>query len=133
MTLWCFPMLKEGLTNRCEVRVNETNTAAAVGSGSLQVFSTPMMIALMEETCATCVAPHLEEGMTTVGTKVDIVHVAATPLGMKVYCDCELTCFENRKLVFTVKAFDERGLIGEGNHERFIVNAEKFQLKTDLK
>ncbi|MBQ8533601.1 MAG: thioesterase family protein [Clostridia bacterium] len=126
-------MLNSGLTNRCEVKVDETNTAAAVGSGDLQVFSTPMMIALMEETCATCVAAHLDEGMTTVGTKVDIVHSAATPLGMNVYCDCVLEGVEGRKLVFSVKAFDERGLIGEGNHERFIVNAEKFQLKTDSK
>lgn len=126
-------MLKEGLTHRCEVTVNESNTAAAVGSGSLMVFSTPMMIALMEETCAECVNPFLDEGMTTVGTKVDIVHTAATPLNMKVYCDCVLTGVEGRKLCYTVKAYDERGLIGEGNHERFIVNGEKFQQKTDAK
>ncbi len=126
-------MLNENLTHRCEVRVDETNTAAAVGSGDLQVFSTPMMIALMEETCAACVAPHLDEGMTTVGTKVNITHTSATPLGMQVYCECVLERIDGRRLEFSVKAFDERGLIGEGEHERFIVNAEKFQLKTDSK
>lgn len=125
--------LKPGLTHRAETVVHKNNTAAAVGSGELLVFSTPMMIALMEETCATCVAPLLEEGMTTVGTKVDIVHTAATPLNMKVFCDCVLEEADGRKLIFRVKAYDERGLIGEGNHERFIVNAEKFQQKTDSK
>ncbi|MGN1081815.1 MAG: thioesterase family protein [Acutalibacteraceae bacterium] len=113
--------------------MDESNTAAAVGSGNLRVFATPAMIALMEETCAACAAPFLDKGCTTVGISVNITHSSATPVGMKVHCDCVLEKVDGRKLVFSVKAFDERGLIGGGTHERFIVFAEKFQQKTDLK
>ena len=91
------------------------------------------MIALMENTAFESVASELEEGSGTVGTALDIKHVSATPVGMKVTCESELVQVDGRALTFSVKAFDEAGLIGEGTHERFIVFEEKFQKKADDK
>jgi fluoroacetyl-CoA thioesterase len=126
-------MMEKGLKNEIESVVTEDMLACNVKSGTLRVFATPMMIALMEQTCMECVMPYMDEGCGTVGTRVDIEHVASTPLGMKVKCSCELTEVDNRKLTFSVKVEDERGLIGEGTHVRFIVNNERFQKKTDEK
>ena len=95
-----------GIKGRVETVVNENNTAKFVGSGSLDVFATPSMIGLMEQAAQMSVAPHLEEGQGTVGTKLEITHDAATPLGMKVWAESELIAVERRKLVFEVKAFD---------------------------
>lgn len=105
------------------------HSASVVGSGGLEVFSTPSMIALMENTAAGSLAPHLEEGQGSVGTAVNIKHIAATPLGMKVTCESEIIEIDRRRLVFSVKAYDEKGLIGEGTHERFIIDNEKFMNK----
>lgn len=126
-------MLTTGIKGHKEVQVTEENTAKTYRSGLLDVFATPAMIALVEETCFTSVTEQLEEGMGTVGTLVNIKHVAATPIGMKVTCDSELTEVDGRRLVFTVKASDECGIIGEGTHERFIVDNVKFQTKADSK
>lgn len=126
-------MLETGIKGYQETIVTEQNTAAAVGSGVLAVFATPMMLALMEKTACDSVAPYLDEGWGSVGTKVDITHDAATPLGMKVHCESELIEVDGRRLLFTLKAYDECGLIGQGTHERFIVNNAKFQSKTDAK
>lgn len=119
-------MLEIGLKHTKEVVCDENNTAAAVGSGSLRVFSTPALLTLMELCAAECVLSHLEEGQSTVGTKVELKHIAATPVGMTVKCECELTEIDRRRLVFDIKAYDERELVGECIHERFIVNNEKF-------
>lgn len=113
-----------------EIVVDESNTALAVGSGSLKVFATPMMIALMENAAAACIADDLGEGNTSVGTAISVSHVAATPMGMKVKATAELVAVEGRKYDFKVTAEDERGLIGEGTHSRFAVNGEKFTNKT---
>ena len=125
--------LTKGIIGKKELTVTMDKTAAAVGSGLLDVFATPQMIALMEATASESVAPYLDEGSTSVGTLVNVSHVAATPVGMKVTCESELIEVEGRKLVFTVKAYDECGLIGEGSHERFIVFSEKFMAKTNAK
>ncbi len=119
-------MLETGLKHTKEVFCTEENTAAAVGSGSLSVFSTPALLTLMELCCAEAVLPFLEEGQSTVGTKVELKHTAATPVGMTVKCECELVEIDRRRLVFTVKAFDEKEAVGECTHERFIVNNDKF-------
>ncbi len=87
----------------------------------------------MEKTALDSVAPFLEEGATTVGTALDIRHIAATPVGMAVTCRSTLTAVENRRLVFSLSVSDEYGLIGEGTHERFIVEAAKFQRKAETK
>ena len=104
-----------------------------MGSGTLKVFATPAMVALMEETAWKSVAEHLDQGEGTVGTALDIRHTAATPLGMTVTCESELTAVDGRKLTFHVIARDETGVIGEGEHQRFVVNNEKFQAKADSK
>lgn len=126
-------MLEVGIKGQRETIVTKENTAAGIGSGSLEVFSTPMMILLMEESCFMSVNDILEEGFTTVGTCVNVKHLSATPLGMKVVIMSELINVDGRALTFKVEAYDEKGLIGEGIHERFIVNNEKFQSKTDSK
>lgn len=99
------------------------------GSGLVEVFATPAMIALMENTCYKSVMEFLPEGYGTVGTKVDIVHIKATAVGKKVSCKSELIEIDRKRLVFSVKAFDEDGEIGSGIHERFIINVEKFMGK----
>ena len=91
------------------------------------------MLALMEKTASESVAPYLEEGCGSVGTQVNISHVAATPIGMTVRCETELTEVDGRRLVFKVAAYDEAGLIGKGTHERFVVQNEKFQTKANNK
>ncbi|UTC61665.1 thioesterase family protein [Treponema sp. OMZ 787] len=126
-------MLKTGINGKEEIIVNENHSAESLESGTLKVFGTPAMIALMEKTAWKSVQDYLEEGQGTVGTSLEIKHVSATPLGMKVYCESELTGIDGKKLIFSVKAYDETGLIGEGIHERFIVNNEKFQKKTNQK
>ena len=125
--------MNPGIKGIGEVVVTEELTAMRSGSGLLPVYATPMMIALMENTAANSVQPYLEEGQGTVGTRVDVSHLAATPLGMTVRVETELTEIDRRRLVFSVHAFDDAGLIGEGTHERFIVNNEKFMLKANSK
>ena len=97
------------------------------------VDNTPAMIALMEETAYKSVTAELEDGMGTVGTLMNVKHVSASPVGMEITCETELTEVDGRRLVFTVKAYDTKGLIGEGVHERFVIVNEKFQAKTDSK
>ncbi len=126
-------MLKAGIKGEQSVEVVYENTATAVGSGVLKVFATPCMLALMEKTACDSLLPYLDEGYGSVGTEVNIKHVAATPVGMTVRCESELLEVDGRRLVFSVKAWDDAGLIGEGTHERFIVNNERFQSKADGK
>ena len=126
-------MLEAGIKGRQEVMVEEGNCASAVGSGLLKVFATPAMIALMEKTAWMSVAPELGEGEGTVGTLLNVTHDAPTPIGMKVWCESTLEEVDGRWLVFCVEAFDEKGRIGGGRHERFIIGNEKFQAKADRK
>ena len=126
-------MLEAGIKGTKEIMVTNENTAKTMGSGTLDVFATPAMIALMENTAYESVASELEEGSGTVGTALNVKHVAATPVGMKVTCETELIEVDGRRLVFSVKASDETGVIGEGTHERFIIQNEKFQTKADAK
>ncbi len=126
-------MIPIGLKGHSEQVVTESLTASSVGSGLARVFATPMMIAMMEQTCHVCVQPFLQPGESTVGTRVDVAHTAATPVGMRVWCDCELIEVDRRRLLFAVSAYDEDGLIGQGRHERFVVDSRRFQLKADEK
>lgn len=126
-------MLKAGIKGRQTVTADPSNSAKTMGSGSLDVFATPAMVALMEKTAVKSVESLLDEGQTTVGIALDIKHSAATPLGMTVTCESELVAVDGRKLTFKVTASDERGEIGSGMHERFIVDAERFQDKTNNK
>ena len=122
-----------GIKGRAEDTVSEKNVASKIGSGVVDVYATPCLIGLMEEAAQTSVAPFLGEGMTTVGTKLNVSHDAATPVGMKVWAESELIEEDGRRLVFSVKAYDECGLIGQGRHERFIVKADKFLAKVNAK
>ena len=122
-----------GLKGRAETVVNDSNTAQAACSGALPVFGTPFLCALMEEAAWKSIAPHLEPGQSTVGTKLDITHDSATPVGMKVWAESEVTQVDGKRLVLKVAAFDERGPIGQGTHERFIVTDERFLSKTARK
>jgi len=126
-------MLEAGIRGKQEIVVTEDKTARRYGSGTLDVFATPAMIALMENTAYKSVEEALEEGAGTVGTEMNVKHVAATPVGMKVTCETELVKVEGRALTFLVKAYDECGLIGEGVHQRFVIMEEKFQTKTNGK
>ena len=112
-----------------EMTVGHEHTAARYGSGLVEVFATPAMIALMEKTCLQSVLPFLPEGQGTVGTKVDIVHSKATPVGMRVVCESQLVEVDRRRLVFELVARDEQGEIGKGRHERFIIDTKQFMAK----
>lgn len=122
-----------GIKGRKEILVSYDFTAAKAGSGAQEVFATPWMVAIMEEAAQSSVLPYLEEGQATVGTRLDVSHDAATPVGMKVWAESELIAVEGRKLTFKVEAFDECGSIGKGIHERFIINAEKFMARVEAK
>ena len=122
-----------GLKGRAEAVVNDSNTAQAACSGALPVFGTPFMCALMEEASWKSIAPHLEEGQSTVGTRLEVSHDSATPIGMKVWAESEVTQVDGKRIVLNVTAYDEKGLIGKGTHERFIIQNERFVQKAQRK
>jgi Predicted thioesterase len=118
--------LKEGMSYSSEVVVSDANSAKHWGSGELDVFATPAMVALMENAAMNAVAPALEPGGDTVGTAVNINHTKATGLGDTVRATAVLKEVDGRKLVFEVRAADSKGEIGSGTHTRFVVDREKF-------
>lgn len=118
--------LKIGLTGSAEVPVSNSNTAKTMGSGDLDVFATPAMIALMEKAATLAVQPYIDEGSSTVGTVINVKHMAATPIGLNITARAQLVKVEGKRLVFSVEAFDGKDKVGEGWHERFIINAQKF-------
>ena len=126
-------MLQVGRKGYLEKTVTADLSAKVWGSGAVDVYATPCMIALAEETAWRSVQDGLEPGQGTVGTKLDIAHLAATPIGMRVRCETELIEIDRRRLLFAVRVFDEAGKIAEGTHERFVVDVEAFQQKADAK
>ena len=126
-------MLAPGIKGKQTETVTEDKTAAAAGSGTLRVYATPAMTALMEKTAMCSVAEELDDGMTTVGTKLDIEHISASPVGSMITCESELTEVDRRRLVFRVTAYDNAGEIGKGTHERFIVDSGRFLSKAESK
>lgn len=118
--------LKVGMSAEVEKVVTEDDTAVKFGSGEVRVFATPMMIALMENAAINAVDSFLGEDFATVGLSLEVKHIAATPVGMKVNANAELLRIEGKKLTFKVEAYDEQEKIGEGVHERYIVELSKF-------
>ena len=124
-------MLQENLIGTATVKVTEANTAATMKSGSLTVFATPAMCALMEEAACAAVNAHLEVDSGTVGISLNITHDRATAWNDTVTATATLTKIDGRKLIFSVEAKDSKGIIGKGTHERFIINNEKFMSKVN--
>lgn len=124
-------MIETGLKGRQHEIVTDDKTAAAMGSGTLAVYATPAMIALMEKTAMTSVAPFLGENEATVGTKLEISHTAACGTGTRVTCESELVEIDRRRLVFKVTAYNGETVIGTGKHERFIIDAVKFMSRLE--
>ena len=122
-----------GMRGRAETVVTPDNTAQAAGSGLVPVFATPWMIALMENAAVQAVQGVLASDEGTVGTRLDVTHDAATPIGMKVWAEAEVTAVEGRKLTFAVTAYDGAGKIGGGTHERFIIKPDKFLARAQAK
>ncbi len=125
--------METGIRGEQTIIVTEQQTAKYLGSGELAVFATPCMIALMENTAYKSVQPFLDPGQGTVGTLLNVKHLAATPVGMEVRCETKLIEIDRKRLVFEVKTFDACGLIGEGTHERFIIDNQKFMQKANGK
>ena len=118
-----------GLTYTSTTVVNNNNTAKALGSGDMDVFATPAMVALMENAAMNAVAPHLEEGQTTVGTQISTSHIKASALGATITATAVLTAVDGRSLTFEITARDGENVIGEGVHTRFIIDRERFLSK----
>lgn len=125
--------LIKGITGTSELAVSENELAVNVGSGSLAVLATPVMVMLMEKAACACISEFLEGDETTVGTEMNVRHISATPKNMKVCAEAELLEVNGRELIFSVKAYDEAGDIGEGIHKRFLVYGEKFTAKANSK
>lgn len=122
-------MLTIGVKGKESLTVTQQQSAKTMGSGTLDVLATPAMIALMEQTAWKSIVPYLDSNQSSVGTRLDITHDAPTPLGMTVTCESELVKIDGRRLVFTVTASDDKGIIGKGIHERFLIQEDTFQEK----
>jgi predicted thioesterase len=123
--------LTVGLRGQAATRVTADKTAVSLGSGDLPVFGTPALVALMERAAVNAVAGHLESTETTVGTLIEVTHLAPTRAGADVRAEAELAAVEDRTLVFTIVAFDDRQKIGEARHRRVRVNRSRFMTKVD--
>lgn len=126
-------IVEVGMTGHAETVVERADTAQEVGSGSLLVYATPCMVALMEGAACNALEGKLAEEETSVGTRMDVQHLAATPVGMEVRAESRLTAVDGRKLTFEITAFDEAGEIGKATHERVVVKTERFLEKTYAK
>lgn len=117
---------KIGTEKEIEILVTPNDSAKSYGSGLVEVFATPAMIALMEKTALQLAMPFLEEGMNTVGTEISVKHIKATALGKRVQSYAKLIEANGAKLIFEVEAYDEDGMIGKGIHKRYVINEEEF-------
>jgi predicted thioesterase len=124
-----FMTTKLGLSAQSITTVDDSNTAITVGSGSLPVFATPSMVALMENAAVKCLADFLDKAQTSVGILLNVEHIRASGIGEKIVAKATFAEINDRELLFTVEAYDSKGLTGKGIHKRFIVNAEKFMRK----
>jgi predicted thioesterase len=123
--------IKEGIKGYAEHIVTKEDTAARYGSGLLEVFATPALVALMENTALKSIEKYLPEGFSTVGTEINVKHLKATLIGKKIICESELIKAGEKKLCFSLSARDEEGLTGTGTHTRYIVNSARFMEKLE--
>ena len=119
-----------GMKGEAFTQVEREDTAQEVGSGDLLVYATPCMVALMEGAACEAIAQCLSDTQTTVGTALNIEHISATPVGMEVRAEAEVTAVEGKVITFALRAFDEAGEIGKGTHKRVLINSQKFLEKT---
>src|SRR5262249_30563659 len=126
LKLNCMPTLTPGMTAEISITVGEDDTAAAFASGAVPVLATPRLIGLIEQAAAQAVQPALQPEQTTVGTHVEVRHLAATPIGMRVTARAELVAIEGRRLRFRVEARDAQELVADGTHERAVVDRSRF-------
>ena len=126
-------MLNKGIKNTITIHVTQDKTAKVMGSGTLDVFATPAMVALMEQTAAQSVQDLLDDGITSVGTKINVEHLSADPVGIEVTCQSTLVEVDNRKLCFDIVVSDKHGIVGKAYHERFLIKSESFMTKTNAK
>lgn len=122
-----------GLTGKASFVIVPSQSAREMGSGDLDVFSTPCLVGLMEEACWKSIASSLSEGESSVGVEMTVSHLAATPIGMEVWAESMVTAVDGKRIHFTVTAYDEAGEIGKGSHARFVVSAEKFMARIQSK
>ena len=127
------PPLDVGLVGTAQGVVTNTNTAQAMGSGLVPVYATPALVALFEEAAVNALKPSLETGKTSVGTRIEVSHLAATPIGMTVRAQATLSVVDGRRLVFDVVAHDEVERIAEGIHERVLVDEQRFVARVQEK
>jgi fluoroacetyl-CoA thioesterase len=125
--------LTPGLSAELSITISEADTASKWGSGRVPVYSTPALVGLMEATAVKALEGQLDPAQTTVGGRIDVRHLAATPVGMTVRARAELTAVDGRKLTFQVEAWDEVEKIGKALHERFLVDTEKFVSRVNVK
>ncbi len=125
--------VKAGLKGRVDLTVGDEHTAPSIGSGAIHVLGTPVMINLMEAAALDAAEHLMPKGHQSLGIHVDISHVAATPIGMKVHATAEVTAVEGNRIRFHVEAHDEAGMIGKGTHERVVVNMERFDKRVQKK
>ena len=126
-------MLQPGICGPAELCVTTADTARALGSGELPVLATPAVAALIEKACWQAVAPELEPGKGTVGTRLALAHTAPTPVGMTVRCDCELTAVDGRRLTCTARVCDAAGEVAHAEHERVVIDNDRFTAKAQAK
>jgi fluoroacetyl-CoA thioesterase len=122
--------IKEGIQNTKEIKVTENDTAIKMGSGDLEVYATPSMVALMENAAKNSVSKVLPEGYTTVGIDMSVKHIKSSPVGASIKCTATLIKVDRKKLFFDIEASDEKGIIGKATHIRYIVNSNEFMEKT---
>lgn len=126
-------MIEKGIKGEIKRKVTSEMTAKQIGSGELEVLATPMLISIAEECAWKSIAQDLDTGKGSVGTKIELSHIAASPIGSEIRCETELIEVDRRRLVFSVVAYDDIDKIAEGRHERFIVDNESFEMKAKAK
>jgi fluoroacetyl-CoA thioesterase len=119
-------LLRVGLIGEANIIADDSQSALTLGSGSLSVFATPAMLALMENAAVRALEPVLDDGYSSVGIEVNIRHISATPLGETITAVAEVTRVEDRRVTFEIRAWDDREMIGEGTHVRFIIHVDRF-------